>query len=84
MINLHDAMAAIQTRRDDAIVLPTMTGGKGWAGVTQNRDLDLPVTGAMSKASSIGLGVALAQPDKRVEGTRPEGQENGVGGYDPG
>ena len=66
MINLHDAMAAIQTRRDDAIVLPTMTGGKGWAGVTQNRDLDLPVTGAMSKASSIGLGVALAQPDKKV------------------
>ena len=66
MINLHDAMAAIQKRRDDAIVLPTMTGGKGWAGVTQNQALDLPVTGAMSKASSIGLGVALAQPDKKV------------------
>ncbi len=27
---------------------------------------------------------ALAQPDKRVEGTRPEGQENGVCGNDPG
>ena len=66
MIDLHDAMAAIQKRRDDAIVVPTMTGGKGWAGVTQNQALDLPVTGAMSKASSIGLGVALAQPDKKV------------------
>ena len=66
MINLHDAMAAIQKRRDDAIVVTTMTGGEGWAGVTQNQALDLPVTGAMSKASSIGLGVALAQPDKKV------------------
>lgn len=66
MINLHDAMAAIQKRRDDAIVLPTMTGGKGWAGVSQDQSLDLPVTGAMGKASSIGLGVALAQPDRKV------------------
>ena len=34
--------------------------------MTQNESLDLPVSGAMGKASSVALGLCLAQPDRKV------------------
>lgn len=66
MITMNDALRLIEERRGDAVVLPTMTGNAGWARVSRNESLDLPVSGGMGKASSIALGVALAQPDKKV------------------
>ncbi|MCH9010930.1 MAG: hypothetical protein IIC21_09925 [Chloroflexi bacterium] len=62
MIPLNEALRIIEERRDDAVVLPTMTGGNGWRGLTRNEAMDLPVSGAMGKASSIALGLCLAQP----------------------
>ena len=66
MIDMNDALALIEKRREDAIVVPTMTAGRGWGEIRQDESLDLPVSGAMSKASSIALGLCLAQPDRKV------------------
>ena len=43
-----------------------MTPNRYWESVSDKGDLDLPIFGAMSKASSVGLGLALARPDKKV------------------
>ena len=66
MINMDDALRLIEERRDDAVVVPTMMGGRGWDKVTHNRVLDIPITGGMGKASSLALGICLARPDKKV------------------
>ena len=66
MITMDDALRLIEERRDDAIVLPTMTGTPAWQRVSNDEPLDVPVNGGMGKASSIALGICLAQPDKKV------------------
>ena len=69
MINNQDAVKAIDNKRDGAIIVPTMNANNvhfGLPTVTSNQEMDLPVSGAMGKASSLALGLALAQPDKKV------------------
>ena len=66
MIPATEAIAAINRVRDDAIVVSTMTPNRYWESVSQNRELDLPIFGAMGKASSVALGLALAVPDRKV------------------
>lgn len=66
MIPLNEALRIIEERRDDAVVLPTMTGGNGWRELTSNEAMDLPVSGAMGKASSIALGLCLSQPQRKI------------------
>ena len=63
---MQEPMRLIQERRGDAVVLPTMMGGRAWRGVSHDESLDLPITGAMGKASSVALGLCMAMPDKRV------------------
>jgi len=66
MIPSADAIKAINRERGDAIVVGTMTPNRYWEAVSEKKELDLPIFGGMGKASSVGLGVALAQPDKKV------------------
>jgi phosphonopyruvate decarboxylase len=69
MINNTDAVRIIDGKREDAVVIPTMNAGNvrfGLPTVTSNQELDLPLSGAMGKASNLGLGVALAQPGRKV------------------
>ena len=66
MISSLDAARAISEVRGDALVVSTMTPSRYWDTVSKNKDRDLPIFGAMGKASSVGLGLALAQPDKKV------------------
>ena len=66
MIPSLAAIKAINSQREDAIVVGTMTPNQYWAAVSNNRDLDLPIFGAMGKGSSVALGLALACPDKKV------------------
>ena len=64
-----DAMAALRVvaaHRGDAVVLTTMMSSRGWAAVSTRPELDLPLGGAMGKLSSVGLGLALARPDRKV------------------
>ena len=65
MIDMRDAMREIVKLRKDDIVVSTETSIGAWADVTDDVTLDLPIP-AMSKGSSMALGVALAQPDRRV------------------
>ena len=69
MINNTDAVRIIDSKREDAVIIPTMNAGNvrfGLPSVTSNQPLDLPISGAMGKASNVGLGVALARPERKV------------------
>ncbi|MCH8898067.1 MAG: thiamine pyrophosphate-binding protein [Chloroflexi bacterium] len=51
------------------MIVPTMNANNvhfGLPTVSTDEKMDLPLSGAMGKASSLGLGLALAQPDKKV------------------
>ena len=59
-------MATVAQQRDSAVVLTTMGSRGDWAQVSGVPQRDLPVSGAMGKASSVALGLALAQPNVNV------------------
>lgn len=65
-IDALEALRALAARRGDAVVLSTMMASRGWAAVSTRPELDLPLGGAMGKLSSVGLGLALARPERRV------------------
>ena len=66
MIESFEAQKVISRHRDKAIVVTVFTTNREWPQVSANPDLDLPLNGAMGKASSLGLGLALAQPGRKV------------------
>lgn len=66
MIKQIDMMRVIQEHRGDAVVIPVFRATPRWRELSSHPELDLPVGGAMGKASSFALGLALARPDKRV------------------
>ena len=65
MIEMRDAMRALKGADAEALVLVAETSIVAWADISDPEDRYLP-GGAMSKASSMGLGLALAQPDRNV------------------
>ena len=69
MITNIDAVRIVDEHRGDAVIIATMTASHeelGLPSVTKREELDLPFGGAMGKASSLGLGVALARPERKV------------------
>jgi phosphonopyruvate decarboxylase len=66
MIPSLDAIKAINGERQGAIIVSTMTPNRYQELVSTDPDLDVPIFGAMGKASSVALGLALARPDKRI------------------
>ena len=66
MIPALQTISAINDRRSEAVVVSTMTPNRYWQSVSENPDLDFPIFGAMGKASSVALGIALAQPTRKV------------------
>ena len=58
MILIDEAIEAIHRHRGDALVVGTMTPNRYWEQVSEKKELDLPIFGAMGKASSVGLGWA--------------------------
>ena len=57
MLSGLDAAKAINRIRDDAVVVATMTPNRYWSTVSESPELDIPVFGAMGKASSVGAWV---------------------------
>lgn len=66
MIKYDAFMQLLNKHRGDAIVIPTMTASGEWLNVSEKPSRDVSVAGAMGKASSFGLGLALSQPDTKV------------------
>jgi phosphonopyruvate decarboxylase len=52
--------------RTNEVVITTMSTARTWPAISSRPDLDYPLRGCMGKASSIGLGIALARPDVRA------------------
>ena len=69
MIENDAAVKLLDSKRGDAVIIATMNANNvhfGLPSLTTNERLDFPVSGAMGKASSVGLGLALAQPERKV------------------
>ena len=66
MISALKAVEAIHQQRVDALAVASMTPNRYLEQVSERPHLDLPIIGGMGKASSVGLGLALAQPKRRV------------------
>lgn len=67
-IQLVSALETLwRIRRDDEVVITTMGSAREWMTLGEPHALDLIlVPSAMGHGTSIGLGIALAQPRKRV------------------
>jgi len=69
MIDNTDAVKLLDSKRGKAIFVATMNANNvnfGLPTITSDEKLDFPVSGAMSKASNVALGLALAQPDRKI------------------
>jgi len=61
-----EALKVLSRSRTDEIVVLSESCRQDWPPLSSRPELDIAVTGSMGKASSFGLGVALARPDVRV------------------
>jgi phosphonopyruvate decarboxylase len=61
----EDTLRVIAAVRGDAICVPTMTTAPAWRTIAPD-DLSVTCVGFMGGASSLGLGLALARPERRV------------------
>ena len=61
----EEILTLIAAQRGSAICVPTMTTAPAWRTLAPD-DLSVACVGFMGGASSIGLGLALARPDRRV------------------
>jgi phosphonopyruvate decarboxylase len=61
----EDVLQVVAAARGDAICVPTMTTSPAWRTIAPD-DLSVGCVGFMGGASSMGLGLALARPDRRV------------------
>ena len=61
----EDILRLIAAQRGTAVCIPTMTTAPAWRTIAPD-DLSATCAGFMGGASSLGLGIALARPDRRV------------------
>lgn len=65
MMNRLAFVKTLLQLRKDEVVICTMTAARDWQALSDS-PLDFPIIGAMGFASSFGLGIALAKPQRRV------------------
>lgn len=66
-MSLIDALGVLHTARGDAIVVPSMGAAREWAARYETHPLDfIHVPSSMGHTPGWGLGLALAQRDRRV------------------
>ena len=61
-----EAARAVNYHRGDALVVSTSSALREWGQVSERRELDLDLTDCMDRAPAVGLGLALAQPERKV------------------
>jgi phosphonopyruvate decarboxylase len=60
------ALQLLSKARTDEIVVLSESTRQDWPPISTREELDIAITGSMGKASSFGLGIALARPDRRI------------------
>jgi phosphonopyruvate decarboxylase len=66
MMNVDDICQVLAGLRGDAIVIACQTTRGPWHRASRAPELDVLFRGAMGKGSSLGIGLALAQPQRKV------------------
>ena len=66
MIPSMEATKAINYHRKDSLGVATSSALREGNGVSQRRNLDVDLTDCMDRAPAVGLGLALAQPNRKV------------------
>ncbi|MGH9847109.1 MAG: thiamine pyrophosphate-dependent enzyme [Blastocatellia bacterium] len=66
MMRRQEAIAALARRRDGAISVAAMQAIMAWHAAGQGATDHLDALGCMGSASSLGLGIALACPGRKV------------------
>ena len=61
-----EAARAVNYHRGDALVVSTSAALREWSQVSERRELDLDLMDCMDRAPAVGLGLALAQPERKV------------------
>ena len=67
MIPGIEALKIISRHQGDSVMITTETPFTIWDSISDRQEFHLPLINSMSKASSIGLGVALGRPDLKVQ-----------------
>jgi thiamine pyrophosphate-dependent acetolactate synthase large subunit-like protein len=66
-LDRRNVVAQLLAGRDDRLLVVTGLGSTSWdATAAGDHDATFPLWGAMGGAAMVGLGLALAQPDRRV------------------
>ena len=65
-IPYSEAARAVNYHRGDALVVSTSAALREWSQVSERRELDLDMMDCMDRAPAVGLGLALAQPERKV------------------
>ena len=66
MIPSIEATKAINYHRKDSLVVATSSALREWSKVSKFRNLDVDLKDCMDRAPAVGLGLALAQPQRKV------------------
>lgn len=65
-VSYGEAARAVNYHRGDALVVSTSSSLREWSLVSERRELDLDLMDCMDRAPAVGLGLALAQPERKV------------------
>ncbi|MBI4339764.1 MAG: thiamine pyrophosphate-binding protein [Chloroflexi bacterium] len=65
-MSLEDGLRLVERLRQGAVVVTCEENTLPWAKVSRSKELDIPFPDAVGKGVSLGLGIALARPDKKV------------------
>ncbi len=66
MIPSHEVARAINYHRQESLVVSTSAALRDWHQVSDRRDLDIDLTDCMDRAPAVGLGLSIAQPNRRI------------------
>lgn len=65
-IPYRQAVQAVNYHRGQALVVATSAAQRQWSQISHRRDLDLDLTDCMDRAPAVALGLALAQPHRKI------------------